>query len=270
MKRRIFVATLLLLATAGTLAAHDLFLRLDSYFLAPGATITARVLNGTFSTSENSVARDRVRDLAVVGPTGRGEVDTTAWAAEGDTSVLTVRTQESGTYVLGASLLPRELRLEAKDFNAYLASDGVPDVLAARGRSKELGRAARERYSKHVKALVQVGDRRTDGYETALGYPAELVPLDNPYALRPGGVLRVRAVVEGRPVANQLVQAGGRTTAGGRIAQRSVRTDGGGVARIRLATRGTWYVKFIHMERAAGDSTIDYESKWATLTFGVR
>jgi hypothetical protein len=29
-------------------------------------------------------------------------------------------------------------------------------------------------------------------------------------------------------------------------------------------------VKFIHMQPAAGDSTIDYESKWATLTFGVR
>jgi hypothetical protein len=29
-------------------------------------------------------------------------------------------------------------------------------------------------------------------------------------------------------------------------------------------------VKFIHMRPAADDTTIDYESKWATLTFGVR
>src|SRR5215207_7679505 len=223
MKRRINGATLLLLVlTAGTLAAHDLFLKLDSYFVAPGATLVVRVLNGTFSKSENAVARDRVRDVSVVGPTGNAEVDTTAWAAEGDTSILTVRTQESGTYVIGASLLPRELRLEAKDFNAYLASDGVPDVLAARRRSNEVNRAARKRYSKHVKALVQVGDQRTDSYQTALGYPAELIPLDNPYALQPGGVLRLRAVVDGRPVANQFVLAGGRTTAGGRILQRSV------------------------------------------------
>lgn len=27
---------------------------------------------------------------------------------------------------------------------------------------------------------------------------------------------------------------------------------------------------FIHMEYATADTTIDYESKWATLTFGVR
>jgi uncharacterized GH25 family protein len=271
MKRRILGATLLLLLlTAGALAAHDLFLKPDSFVVKPGATLIVRVLNGTFSKSEGAVTRDRVRDVSVVGPTGNAEVDTTAWAARGDTSILTVQTQESGTYVIGASLLPRELRLEAKDFNAYLASDGVPDVLAARRRGNELNRAAGERYSKHVKALVQVGNQRTDSYQTALGYPAELIPLDNSYELRPGGVLRVRAVVDGQPVANQLVLAGGRTSAVGRIAQRSVRTDSGGVARVRLGTGGAWYVKFIRMERATRDTTIDYESKWATLTFEVR
>jgi uncharacterized GH25 family protein len=166
--------------------------------------------------------------------------------------------------VIGASLRPRELQLEAKDFNDYLAHDGVPDVLEARRSAKELDRPARERYSKHVKALVQVGDRRTNDYQSALGYPAELVPLDNPYALGPGGVLRVRAVVDGQPVVNQLVVAGGRR------AKTSTRTDSTGVARVQVGTRGAWYVKFIHMRPADGDTTIDYESKWATLTFGVR
>jgi len=264
MKRWMLVSVLLLLATAGTLGAHDLFLKLDSYFVAPGATLVARVLNGTFSKSEGAVAKDRVRDIAVVTPGGVTRLDTAAWTARGDTSILTVRAGESGTYIIGASLLPRELKLEAKEFNDYLAHDGVPDVLAARRESKELDRPARERYSKHVKALVQVGDRRTDGYQIALGYPAELIPLDNPYALRPGGILRVRAVVDGEPVANQLVIAGGRR------AKTSMRTDSAGVARLRIGARGPWYVKFIHMRPAAGDSTIDYESKWATLTFGVR
>jgi hypothetical protein len=30
-----------------------------------------------------------------------------------------------------------------------------------------------------------------------------------------------------------------------------------------------WYVKFIHMARVREDS-VDYESKWATMTFEVR
>jgi uncharacterized GH25 family protein len=264
MKLRVFLSALLLLATAGTLGAHDLFLKLNNYFVSPGATLVVQVLNGTFSKSEGAVAKDRVRDIAVVTPAGITRLDTAVWAARGDTSILTVSTGESGTYVIGASLYPRELRLEAKEFNDYLAHDGVPDVLAARRSAKELDRPARERYSKHVKTLVQVGQQRTDGYQTALGYPAELIPLDNPYALRPGSMLRVRAVVEGESVANQLVIVGGRGP------KTSTRTDAAGVARVRIGTRGAWYVKFIHMRPAAGDTTIDYESKWATLTFGVR
>lgn len=271
MTRRLLVPTLLLLVTAGTLAAHDLFLRAESYFVPPDGTVRLQVLNGTFSKSENAVTKDRLRDLSIVSPTGvTTPLDAAGWADTGDTSIVTVRVGESGTYLIGASLRPSEIALKAKDFNTYLASDGIPDVLAARRKSGELDRPARERYSKHVKALVQVGSTRTAGYGAELGYPAELVPLDNPYALRPGGTLRVRAVVEGSPVANQVVIAGGRTSGGGHIAQRSVRTNSDGVARIRIASRGVWYVKFIHMERAAADTTIDYESKWATLTFGVR
>jgi hypothetical protein len=263
LKRVLMTLALMLLITVHRLGAHDLFLKLDSYFVSPGATLAVRVLNGTFSTSEAAVARNRLRDLAVVTPAGVRRLDQAAWAIRGDTSHLTVRIGQSGTYLLGASLHPTEIRLDAKDFNDYLAHDGLPDVLAARRQAGELDRPARERYSKHVKAIVQVGDRRTEGYQAVLGYPAELIPLDNPYVLKPGDALRIRAMVDGVAVAGQLV------TMGGPGAPRSVRTDSGGVARFQIGSRGAWYVKFIHMRPAAGDSIIDYESRWATLTFGI-
>ena len=270
MRRSLVLASVLLLGSAAVVAAHDLFLKLDDYFVAPESTVRIHVLNGTFSSSEAGVARERVRDMSVVTPSGIVMLDTTAWSARGDTSVLSVRTGGPGTYVVGASVRPRELRLEAQEFNAYLEADGVPDVLAARRRGGELDRPARARYSKHVKAVLQVGDRRSGVFATPLGHPAELVPLDNPYELEAGGVLRVRALVDGAPVANQYIVAGGRTPAGARMTQSTTRTDSSGVASIRLRTRGLWYVKFIHMTRAADDTTIEYESKWATLTFQLR
>ena len=49
----------------------------------------------------------------------------------------------------------------------------------------------------------------------------------------------------------------------------SVRSDAEGIATITLASPGTWYVKFIHMVPVA-EPDVDYESKWATLTFAVR
>jgi uncharacterized protein DUF4198 len=263
-----FLAFAMVVLSVATLGAHDLFLRLERYFVPPNSDVRVYVLNGTFSESEAAVTRDRLRALDLIGPAGVTPLDTTAWVPAGDTTILTLRTGGAGTYVVGASLRPRALRLEAKDFNKYLATDGVPDVLEARRRSGELDRPARERYQKHVKAVLQVGARRSDGFDRALGYPAELVPLDNPYALGVGGSLRVRAL--GEPVANQYVLTGGRAPTGARLAQRAVRTGADGIAVVRLRSPGVWYVKFIRMAPAVGDTTIDYESKWATLTFQVR
>lgn len=278
MRLRISLAALVLLLTATALEAHDLFLRLDSFFVRPESTARVRVLNGTFSSSENAVARNRLADISLVGPAGRTRLDTALWQATGDTSRLSVPIGEPGTYVVAASTLPREITLEAKDFNAYLEEDGIPDVLAARKRDGEMGAKATERYSKHVKAILQAGTRRSGDFNQILGYPAELVPLNNPYQSRAGGWLRVRALVDGKPVANQLLVAGGRPPRGGRLAERRVRTGADGVAHIRITVRGQWYVKFINMVRVARDTASplagttppDYESKWATLTFEIR
>ena len=267
--KRVFLGLALLLLAASALDAHDLFLKPFAFFVSPGSEARLRVLNGTFEKSENSVARNRIRDLSVVGPSGVTHPDTSAWSDAGDTSVFVFRTGPAGTYLVGASTLPRALKLDAKAFNEYLASDGVVDMLETRRRTKQLDKPSHERYSKHVKTLLQVGEARTAGFDAVLGYPAELVPLDNPYAAKVGGAVRVRALVDGRPVTNQLVIAGGRTPSGARLRVSSVRSGADGIARIPIRTPGYWYVKFIHMVPVTGDS-VNYESKWATLTFQVR
>lgn len=268
-KRIVIVSALLFVSVVATATAHDMFLKPARFFVPENSDVRVRVLNGTFGKSENSIARVRVQDASIVSPTGRAQIDTAQWGVAGDTSIFQVRTKGAGTYVLGASTKPSVIGLKAAEFNAYLEDDGIPDVLEARRTGGELKKDARERYHKHVKAMIQVGEARSDHYATALGYPAEIVPLENPYSLRRGGTLRVRTLVDGKPAANQFVVYGGRTASEGRIEQRSVRTDAQGVASIRVASAGTWYIKFINMARVQSD-TVDYESKWATLTFQVR
>jgi uncharacterized GH25 family protein len=257
-----------LLATAGVAAAHDLFLKPHVYRVREQTRVLVRVLNGTFSKSENSIDRVRLLDVSIVSPAGRARLDTSAWSTTGDTSTFHVQTGAAGTYVLGASTRASVIALEAKDFNEYLRSDGIPDVLAARRRAAELERPARERYHKHVKAIIQVGDRHTGEWSTVLGYPAEIIPLENPYTVKPGQVLRVRTLVNGAPVANQLVMYGGRGEKDVRFEPRTTRSDTTGIAQIPLTHVGTWYVKFIHMTRMQRD-TVDYESRWASLTFSI-
>lgn len=271
---RPFVRTLsiaaALLLIAVPLLAHDMFLRLDQFFVAPNSTVNVRLFNGTFTLSENSITPDRLADIAVVSPAGRAKLDVAQWNAAGDTSAFPLRTGATGTYVVGVSTKPRVLEMSGKDFNAYLRSDGIPDELAARRAQKRLDERARERYEKHVKALVQVGATPGDGFGTVLGYPAELVPVQNPYALAVGATLDVRVLVDGKPVANQFVQYGGLSASAGRIAQRNARSNASGVVRIPLDRTGTYYVKFISMTRLANDAEADHASKWGSLTFAVK
>ncbi len=280
MRIRVLLPTALLLAATPLLVAHDLYIKLDNYFVDPNSSVRIPVLNGVFDLSENSITWDRVLDISLVTPSGREHLDTTAWLAEGDTTFVTAQTGEPGTYVVGASTHPNELDMSGEDFNTYLEHDGIPDVLAARRQNSELDKGVRERYAKHVKAVFQVGDKRDKpaswwqfwrgepGYLMVLGYPAEIVPLVNPYSLATGDEIAVRCLVDGEPVANQLVTAGGETESGV-IEERSGRTDADGVVRFTVDASGTWYIKFINMVPVA-DEAVDYESKWATLTFAIR
>jgi hypothetical protein len=269
-RSRLLLSVALLAAPAG-LAAHDLFFKPDRFRLEPGARSTLTVLNGTFERSENPVQPDRLADLSLLGPTGRAALPHADWVPQPDsTSRLAITVGEAGSYVVAASIRPRILRLEGPAFTGYLREEGLDDVIAARRRAGTTARAARERYAKHIKAVLQVGERPTDVAATPLGYPAELVALDAPTTRRRGDVLRVRALVDGAATAGLVVLAGGRVEGtNARIPVQRVRSDRAGMATIRLSHAGRWYVKFIAMRDAAPGDSVDYVSQWATLTFHI-
>lgn len=51
--------------------AHDLFLKLNSYFLQPNSSATVWLMNGDFCKSENAISRDRFQDVTLITPTGK-------------------------------------------------------------------------------------------------------------------------------------------------------------------------------------------------------
>ena len=269
MKLKFLLTSLVLACLATSAAAHDLFLKLDSYFLRPNSIATVRLLNGSFQGSEGAVKRERMQDVSVVVQSQVAHPQGSDWRDEGATSVLTVKTAEAGTYVVGVSTKPRAIDLKATDFNEYLAHDGIPDTLAARRRNNQLGKDVRERYSKHVRAIFQVGDARTDDYRRPLGYPVEIIAQQNPYDLRVGETLEVLCTLDGRPLVNQFVLANRETKTKRMSREVGARTDANGIARFKLNGAGKWYVKMIYMTTTT-EPGLNYESKWATLTFELR
>lgn len=265
------LAALLALLPLSSLGAHELYLKLTSYFVpASAARVRVPVLNGTFTASEGGVSRDRVDAIALAGPGGRRALGVESWEAVRDSSFLTIPLGAPGSYLVGATTRPRVITLQPAAFAAYLREEGLEHVAAARRAAGESERPARERYAKHVKAVFQKGGPRTAGVDAVLGHPAELVPVANPYSLGVGDTLDVRCMLAGRPAPGEVAIAGGTLPSGRPIAPRRLRADAAGLVRVPLVAPGRWYVRFIHIERLAADSAADYESRWATLTFAVR
>ena len=68
---RTFLILAAVALSASSLAAHDLFLKMATYFLPPQTPVKVLLLNGTFTKSEGTVARNRIADLSLVTPAGR-------------------------------------------------------------------------------------------------------------------------------------------------------------------------------------------------------
>jgi len=259
----------LLAGGVAAVSAHDLFLKFDAYFLPPNSQATVRLMNGTFRKSENSIKRERLLDVSLVTPAGdRSHPPLAQWRDDGEASWLDIQTAGPGTYVVGVALRPRNIDLKAAEFNAYLEHDGIPDTLAQRQRDGRMNQDVRERYAKFAKALLQVGDTRTDQFNTHLGYPVEIVPKQNPYSLNVGQVIELLCLKDGKPILHQFVMAGYETR-DEMVVSLQARADAAGVVRVELKSAGKWYVKFINMVPLT-EPDMNYESKWASLTFEVR
>jgi uncharacterized GH25 family protein len=269
-------ALLAVTASAAILAApasaHEMFLKPQNPEQAPNTSEIVRLINGTFDKSENAITRDRMADVSIIADGNVTKPRPSDWYDDENSSYLKYASGDAGTKVIGVSTKARIITMSPDEFIAYLKHDGVLDTLAAFEAGNTLAEV-RERYSKHVRTVVQVGDEKTDSYATKLGYPVEIILDQNPYELRFGDNIGFQVLYNGKPAANQLVRASyegfhGHDASGGHINSYDMRTDENGRAGFLLNNKALWYISLIHMEKI-DDPDADYESNWATITFNV-
>jgi len=284
--------------------SHDLYIKMETYFLQPNQEAILSLYNGTFEKSENIITRDRMLDASMVSRGKRVAIKADQWTDK-DTTItqLAFHTSEAATYVAGVSTKPRNIALSADKFNDYLSHDGVVDMLEQRTKNNLLDQDAVESYQKHVKAIYQVGDTNTEDWNTVLGYPIEFVPQANPYDKYSGDNLAVQLLLDGKPLSNQLVYADclnsthsheaghiknehshehehdngdhshshssegeeSHTHTGGQ----QLRTNDQGIFIVDLTNEGIYFLRSIYMTTVTDNDELTHRSKWATLTFEV-
>lgn len=155
---------------------------------------------------------------------------------------------------------------EWQRFADYLALEGLDEIPAmheARGLSKD---KIIEIYTRYAKALVAAGGESGPG--RAVGFPLELVALDDPFALADGADIRVRLLLDGAPFAGRQVSVFPRMAGQTDSPRIDLRSDADGIVRFRLEGDGPWLFSSVHMVPAPEGRAAEWESLWASLVIG--
>jgi uncharacterized GH25 family protein/ketosteroid isomerase-like protein len=269
---------LLVLATAGALAAHDFWLVPNAFAIQPGQAVT--VLGQTsshFPTSESAVAPERVVEARLIGARSDSRIDDLAVA--GKSLRLRARPSDPGQYLVAAALQWRFMRESAQGFRRYLELEGAPAALERIDREGLLkGRdSVTRRYAKYAKTLVQVGAGGDRAFEKIVGHPLEFVPERDPASLRVGDSLTVRLILMGQPARGARVHAGGVRWMDGHSVPDSaagahdheLTADAAGRIRIPISAPGLWNIRTIQIVQTPRGMGADWDAHWATLVFLV-
>ncbi|WP_418593514.1 DUF4198 domain-containing protein [Ponticoccus sp. (in: a-proteobacteria)] len=254
------------LVAPGPLAAHEFWIEPQAFAVAPGAPLVADLLVGERleGARYGYVPPNFTRfDVLLGGAAHPVE------GRPGDRPALSMAVEGSGLAVVVHVTRDYKLTYNSWDkFESFLADKDLSWV-AARHDARGLPRdSLRERYSRHAKSLIAVGDGQ--GADREAGLLTEIVAQANPYTDDLSGGLPVRVLYRGAPRADTQVTVFARDP-GGAVSVATYRTDAGGRAVIEVAPGHVYLVDSVVMREleVAGPNDPAWESLWASLTFRV-
>lgn len=234
----------LLFVCATTAQAHDFWIEPSTFRPAKGEMVAVNLRVGQdfvgdpIPRSASLIDSFEVRDPAGVRPVNGYENRDPAGY---------FHAMQSGAMVIGYRSKPYPLELTREKFAQFLRDEGFPAAATAGPH--------RENFSRFAKAIVGGG-----AMLPKFGWRFEIVPESDPASAQP---LRVRVMLDGKPLADALVTAMHRDDAKMRL---TMRTDFAGRATLRLARTGVWLVKSVALipPKAKGG---EWETLWGSLTF---
>jgi hypothetical protein len=200
----------------------------------------------------------------------RGRTEITAPPLEGDPAQARLTLRVPGTAVVVLETDASYIELSAAEFEAYLEHDGHAAALGARRQAGQSDRPGRERYTRHVKTILNGEGPSASVALSRAGMILEIVPETALAGLAPGGTLPVRVFFKEAPYADAPICATDTGREGGHDTYAWCgRLDGAGRARVPIAAAGWQMIRAAKMVPVKGDPRADWHSYWTTLTFHV-
>lgn len=264
---RAILALLAALAVPAAAAAHTFWLQPALHTVAPGEPITVDFrLGDAGEESAWALHWERVAALRLYGP--NGVIDELAAVQPTTPETPGVARFDApaaeGSYVLGFESTPSYSSLDAGEFNIYIAHEGLTAVQAHRKATGTVDAPGTELYARRAKALLQVGQTRTDNVTRPVGQLLEIVPLANPLAQSAGDRLPVQVLWRGQPLRGASLWIA-RPSAEG--TPEVLITDAEGKARVTLRHGSRYLLYTVWSVPGPNDTRAEYQTIFASLTF---
>ena len=277
------MAWALLAAGPAPAAAHDFCLLPESARANPGdPVLIAMHVSEVFPGEVVPWRTGRVVDFFVADSKGRWDV--TDPPLEGDPSRARIRLRGAGTAIIALTTEASYIELPGAEFEAYLRHEGHTQAIDQRRAAGRSDAPGRERYTRHVKTIVNAVGTHASVALTRAGLTLEIVPETDLSRLKAGDKLPVRLFYRDAPFIEGQVCA----TWAGRQADKTDnpastkaddaghddyawcgRADGAGRALVPIQAAGWQMIRTSRMIPLRDDPKADWHSYWSSLTFEV-
>ena len=204
-----------------------------------------------------------------------------------------VQLQCGGPQLFALDSHPNVISLPADKFTAYLHDEGLDDIIKQREAAGRAATPGRERYRRHVKALLQASGsaarlsktKKADKPEKSAagatnasiqtGQKLEIIPLGDPSGLAAGSSMGFKLLFDGQALPNRLVKAWYRpiSKATSKGAEKGLgketsnetgnqtliirgQTDSAGVISFNFPYAGSWMISTVHMVAASSADAV--------------
>ncbi|TAH20528.1 MAG: DUF4198 domain-containing protein [Cytophagales bacterium] len=257
-------ATLILcfLALFYVAQAHEFWLAFQKFMVNVGDAVPISFLVGEDFNGETW--EGKMASFYLYNEKGKQNIADIFPAKPEEKTTLTFKSE--GTHLLAFNSQNKLIELEPDKFLAYLEEDGLTEVIEMRKKCNETTKKGRESYQRCAKALVQVGGKTDNTFNTIAKHNLELLPEQNPYQLQAGDKLAFKLLFKNKVLPNTLVKIWHKNE--GKLKKSEQRTDSKGIISFEMEKQGEYMVSAVQMIPHKIAKEADWQSYWASFTFG--
>ena len=250
--------------------AHEFWLQPQQYHFKKDETASIKFNVGENFTGDNWAGdNSKINQLIHYTPSNK-QINIADLVSNNKGDSVQLKLTEEGTHMIIYNSNNSFINLAPAKFNPYLKEDGLDEVAAYRKLHNEENSNGKEYYQRSVKTIIQVGAIITDGTTEPTVLPLDIIPDENVYNLGYQGknsLVKFTVLFNKKPLISKLVKVWHKI-GNQKTELTDLRTDYLGKISTKITLGGSWMISCVHMERNTVDTAADWQSYWASVTFG--